>query len=138
MLTAEWLAELEAVLMTLDDSPVECDGMTYAISYLLQQAGISHTAMLGQVEDRQTGDLLFPHCWIELDGGWIVDLRLRMWLGDEDRIPHGVFHRGRESNFDYQGEAMHGRHITRSVLDMLTEGRLSHVKVPPLEQKAHD
>lgn len=35
----EWHRELEAVLMTLDDCQMECDGMTWAVSHLLNDAG---------------------------------------------------------------------------------------------------
>ncbi|WP_223821873.1 hypothetical protein [Paenibacillus peoriae] len=32
-----------------------------------------------------------PHLWIKLSDRMIVDYRARMWLGDGEEIPHGIF-----------------------------------------------
>lgn len=128
---SEWHEELALMLGALDDAPLECDGMSYAISVALGRAGIRHRCALGYVRDEQTGNCVAPHLWIVLADGWIVDFRLRMWLGDEDRIPHGVFHPQLQPEFTYQGEYRERQgSISEGVLELMTDGRLSHVKVP--------
>lgn len=132
----EWHRELEAVLMALDDCQLECDGMTWAVSHLLKAAGIPHDCMSGMVRNEQTKDIVTPHYWIALNGGWVVDLRLRMWFGDHDEVPHGIFHSLSEQGFFYQGEFVQqhqGMRLSRAVLDMMTDGKISHVKIPSLQ-----
>lgn len=126
-----WHEELELMLLALDDAPVECDCMTYAISHLLDKAGIHHRCMMGHVEDRITGIVVAPHLWVELCDGWVIDLRLRMWLGDDDRIPHGVFRPEVYPEIAFEGKPRRRiGTISETALDEITEGRLSHVKVP--------
>lgn len=128
--SSPWHEELGMLLAALDDSPLECDGLTHAVSFALHQAGIKHSCAMGFVRDTDTGSCVAPHLWVELADGWIVDFRLRMWLGDEDRVPHGVFHPALHPTFQFYGE--HWERIStinHSVIDMMTEGRLSHVKV---------
>ncbi|EOV0986130.1 hypothetical protein ACW6AV_003622 [Edwardsiella piscicida] len=136
----EWHQELEAVLMTLDDCQIECDGMTRVISYLLNKAEIRHSCMYGFVQNEQTKDIVTPHFWIILEDGWLVDLRLRMWLGDNDTIPHGVFHPDNEPNFLYQGEPVprdFNMTLGHDLLNVMTDGKLSHVKVPRKQDGEH-
>ncbi len=57
------------------------------------------TACMVLCRNEQTKDIVTPHFWVVLDDGWLVDLRLRMWLGDHDNIPHGVFHPDNEQDF---------------------------------------
>lgn len=128
--SSPWHEELGILLTALDDSPLECDGLTYAVSFVLHQAGIKHRCVMGFVKDVDTGNCVAPHVWVELADGWIVDFRLRMWLGDEDRVPHGVFHPAANTNFRFHGEYRERNNtINNSILDIMTEGRLSHVKV---------
>lgn len=130
-LASPWHQELEAILQCLEDAPLECDGMTYALSFVLSRAGIKHQCKMGYVRDTQTGYCVTPHLWIELADGWFVDFRLRMWLGDDDRIPHGVFSAQDAKDFEYQGQPKgRANTISDQVLDIMTEGKLSHVKVP--------
>ena len=77
-----WLASLDALRL-------ECDGMTRVISNLLQRDGIGHTPMAGRLAIEGVGQIV-PHCWIELEDGRRIDLRARMWLGDDPRVPHGI------------------------------------------------
>lgn len=115
--------------MALDDSPLECDGITHAVSFVLHEAGIKHRCALGFVKDAEIGIYVIPHVWIELTDGWIVDFRLRMWLGDEDRVPHGVFNPALNKNFQFHGnEQARITTINHRALDMMTGGRISHVK----------
>ncbi|MBS4161489.1 hypothetical protein GWP49_30920, partial [Klebsiella pneumoniae] len=87
----------------------------------------------GFVRNEQTKDIVTPHFWVVLDDGWLVDLRLRMWLGDHDNIPHGVFHPDNEPGLFYKGDPVQnhkGMRLGKAVLDIMTDGKLSHVKVP--------
>lgn len=128
--SSPWHEELGMLLAALDDSPLECDGLTHAVSFVLHEAGIKHRCAIGFVMDADTGNCVAPHVWVELADGWIVDFRLRMWLGDEDRVPHGVFHPASNKTFQFHGEYRdRSSTINHRVLDMMTEGRLSHVKV---------
>ena len=47
--------------------------------------------MSGMARNEQTKDIVTPHYWIALNGGWVVDLRLRMWFGDHDEVPMESF-----------------------------------------------
>lgn len=128
--SSPWHEELGMLLAALDDSPLECDGLTHAVSFVLHEAGIKHYCAMGFVKDADTGNCVAPHVWIELTDGWIVDFRLRMWLGDEDRVPHGVFHPASNKTFQFHGEYRdRSSTINHRVLDMMTEGRLTHVKI---------
>ena len=66
--------------------------MTRVISALLEREGIDHQAFLGTLEVPDVGEIGL-HAWIDLDGDpqQRIDLRARMWLGDDPRVPHGVF-----------------------------------------------
>lgn len=123
------LALLDVALLYLDDCKLECDGMTYAISHLLSEAGISHRMMIGAVHDPLSGDSISPHCWIELrDHKAVIDYRLRYWLGDDDLIPHGVFCPD-ETGMVYQGDTLQRPPLTKPVLMMMTDDRLAKVSL---------
>ncbi len=127
---ADWLEELECALLALDDAPVECDGMTYALSLLLTDAGIPHKACCGYVRDCRRNAVVSPHCWIALDSGDILDLRLRMWLGDNDEIPHGVVPVHDQAWLEYRGHRINGSPLSRSILSIMTDGRIDQVSLP--------
>jgi hypothetical protein len=127
---SSWHEELSLQLAALNDAPLECDGMTHAISAALSRAQVSHRCMTGYVTDNSSGNIVTPHLWVELGDGWIVDFRLRMWLGDEERVPHGVFRPQDQPEFLYQGICRPKARVSLQLLDSMTEGRLSHVKVP--------
>lgn len=74
-----------------DSCRLECDGLTRVLSYVLSNADIPHTVMLGEIIDRLTDNSFSPHLWIELADGRVVDYRARMWLGEAEYIPHGIF-----------------------------------------------
>lgn len=127
-LTDEYLSELESNLLLLDDCQLECDGMTYAISYVLSQAGIAHERMIGYAQRKDNGHVVHPHCWIALDADNVIDFRLRMWLGDEDQIPHGVFKLS-EQNIHYVGQLQDRPLPDKAVIDLLTGFLLDRVSV---------
>lgn len=98
--------DLELELLQYEDLELDCDGVSDMIALHLQDKGLIYRYMSGSVEERHTGRLVSPHCWIEIEGR-VVDLRLRHWLGDRDSVPHGIFD-PLESNCRYGGyESQH-------------------------------
>lgn len=85
------IEDIELVLLSLEDLELDCDGVSDQASVILDEYGISHNRMAGTVTIQTSGDVVVPHCWIELVTGEIVDFRLRKWLGDRDEVPHGTF-----------------------------------------------
>ena len=80
---------------------LECDGMTRVCSYLLNKAKIKHKVFYGSILSETYGSF-FPHYWI-VCGDYIIDYRARMWLGNYDEIPHGVFVPVASADVKYQG-----------------------------------
>ena len=78
-------------LSPLDATPLECDGLSRAISILLQRERINHHVCIGKLHVHDVG-WIDPHWWIQLSDGFVCDFRARMWLGNEHSVPHGVFH----------------------------------------------
>lgn len=129
-IVSPWHDELAVLLEPLDDASLSCDGMTYVISHLLKEAGIKHRCMSGYVTDTLTGNVIFPHLWIELFDGWVIDYRLRMWLGDEDCIPHGVFYPALALVTQYSGDVHCGpSEITAAIALDMSDGRTLNVKL---------
>ena len=138
----DWLEWLEIELLGLEDCQVECNGMSWAISYLLDKAGIEHECLLGYVVSEHTDEAVTPHYWISLPGGWIIDFRLRLWLGDSNDVPHGVFHTVDAVWFGmrYKGSTLPrtGIEFTHDFVMDLMGDEVAHVQLlpPPLEFKA--
>lgn len=76
--------------LIVDALPLECDGLTRIVSTLMQRDHVVHRVHVGHVEILGVG-LIPHHWWIELTSGHLCDLRARMWLGSDDRVPHGIF-----------------------------------------------
>lgn len=125
----EWL-EIEA--FDLEGCGLECNGMSWSISYLLDKAGIKHECMAGYVTRPAFNEAVAPHYWIDLGDGWMMDLCLRMWLGDEDEVPHGVFHINEATmrGIEYHGEieVRGGYEYSEPFLDCLTDGVIHQVE----------
>lgn len=82
---------LEGWLTRLDGARLECDGMSRCISMLCTRQGIAHEVQIGSLSVAGLGSI-GHHWWLHLlDSGELVDLRARMWLGLDPRVPHGVF-----------------------------------------------
>ena len=131
-----WHDELDMILVALEDCPIHCVEMTYSISHLLKQAGIDHLCMSGAVTDDVTSDSVVPHCWVELEDDWVIDYRLRMWLGDEDRIPHGVFRKATYPGLSYYGQVCQVRAPNRDLILMFTGGLIDKLVLPNASQRA--
>lgn len=91
--------KLHLILHPLDERCImlECDGLTRIISYILQIANVDHLVEIGSLHTKTGGAI--PHFWIKLHDGYIIDYRARMWLGNDPKVPHGIF-----QSDDYQGE----------------------------------
>lgn len=126
--TDEVLEELHVNLQPLEDSDLECDGITYAISSVLKQACIPHKRMVGHVFWYPGQEVIDPHCWIELEDGLVIDFRLRMWVGDDDAVPNGVF-KILEHELHYVGQEQTTLLPSWEVLNIMTDERLSRLRL---------
>lgn len=124
--------EFQANLQLLDACDLECDGLTFALGHALERAGIRHRRMVGYVSWYPGKELVVPHCWIELGGGYVIDFRLRMWLGNNENVPHGIFW---PCPFEirYYGEPQKKNLPSSEVLNIMTDGRLSKLNLQHLE-----
>lgn len=129
-----WVSDLEVALLPLEDCPVDCEGMTQVISFLLKAADIPHQVLSGYAQDRLTQAFVIPHWWIRLPCDRVIDLRLRMWLGNRDRIPHGIF-RNDGLKIAYHGEPMFESTIDLEMVLLLTEGQAARIKIPRPNQE---
>lgn len=77
---SDWHDELEFALLPLEDAKIDSNCMTSVISNALSEQGFFHQCRIGYAEDRLSRMATAPHCWIELEQGWCIDLRLRHCL----------------------------------------------------------
>ena len=132
---SDWHDELEFALLSLEDARVDSDCMTFVISKILDDRGVFHQCRVGYAEDRLSRMTTAPHCWIELEQGWCIDLRLRQWLGDEDDLPHGVFQPSNYPRVRYQGTALAVPHLDVEDLRAMTNDVYNKVKLPWLSER---
>ncbi|RLP52830.1 MAG: hypothetical protein D6160_18860 [Ketobacter sp.] len=133
---SDWHDELELALLPLEDLGVDSVYMTFVISNVLSERGIFHQCRIGYAEDRLSRMTTAPHCWIELEQGWYIDLRLRQWLGDEDDLPNGVFQPFNYPRIRYQGTALVVPHLDVEDLRAMTNDAYNEVKLPWLAGQA--
>lgn len=81
---------IEKWLSPLDAAALECDGLSRVASALLHRERISHKIIVGSLDIDGVGRIPL-HFWIAFDDGSVCDFRARMWLGDSQMVPHGVF-----------------------------------------------
>ena len=94
--------KIEKLTSEYDHLPLECDGMTRVLHYVLEKANIKHKVMYGTI---WLGKKMFePHFWIELQDKRIVDYRARMWMGE--KAAHGVFKLKDHPLMKYKGRAI--------------------------------
>jgi hypothetical protein len=102
---------------------LECDGMTNVLHFYLAQEEIEHTPMQGSIEDTRTQkDKMSPHRWIELEtkeGKVIIDYRARMWLGQREEVPHGVFLPASYQHITYTGSSISLPELPEPVIKFL-------------------
>ena len=80
----------QAALQLLDSMRLECDGVSRSLSQYLMHKGIEHEIRFGCLEVEPYGRTPL-HFWVVLADGSHCDIKARMWLGEDQRIPHGVF-----------------------------------------------
>ena len=120
----EW-EEIESTLVYLDQfEDLACESVCDAMSAALAMTGVQHSVQQGAVRNIKTGEVVLPHCWIELPETQIVDIRLRMWLGDEGKegeyIPHGIFYKSDFKWLEWCGATL-SRSTPMNVIDELIE-----------------
>ncbi len=106
-LIAQRIHDLRSMLDEYEGSQTECDGRTRIIHTALTRENIPHQCIIG--ECRYNAQTLGMHFWIDLLGdleGWRIDYCLRMWFGDENELPHGVFHVLDFTNILYKGASV--------------------------------
>ena len=127
---SDWHDELELALLPLEDLRVDSVYMIFVISNALSERGIFQQCRIGYAEDRLSRMTTVPHCWVELEQGWCIDLRLRQWLGDEDDLPHGVFQPSDYPRARYHGTALLVPRLDVGDLKVMTNDAYSKVKLP--------
>jgi hypothetical protein len=104
--------DLEKLFADYVDLPLECDGLTRVLSYLLDRNGVAHRVMQGSVSvGKKTFD---PHFWIELLDGHVIDYRARMWFGNKPSVPHGIFRMK-----DFPEARYEGRQVSMTTSDFI-------------------
>lgn len=131
-----WYAMLELALMPLQKSSAQCHDMTYVISHLLREARVNHHCRAGYTRCLETGTTITPHCWIELEGGWIADLTIDKWLESPDEIdyPHGVFDPADWPNLEFYGQPMFPPELDEETLIAMSDFQLENVCIPALPE----
>lgn len=96
---------VEDQLIGLEELELDCNGITDLLSIRLDREGILHRRRVGRATRLNTQTHIFPHCWIELDDGSVIDVRLRKYFPymDEDSVPHGIFTDPNSLGFEYVG-----------------------------------
>jgi hypothetical protein len=128
-------ADLKNALDQVNLAPLECDGFTLLICSALHKQNIPFTRMLGYVESPLTGHVVEPHMWVEIDG-WIIDYRLQMWVpkyvAEQEIIPHGIFsyNVAEDMGFNYHGDPTGFNYLPDVVLDFMSDGFYSKLKIP--------
>jgi len=103
------------------DLPLECDGMTRVISYILKMEKIPHKVFIGTLVVKGQGEFS-PHFWIRLGTGEIIDYRSRMWFGGDMDIPQGIFKEdGKAGMVSYDGREI-DLPVSKAVFSILTGG----------------
>ncbi|WP_346798102.1 hypothetical protein R5M92_04270 [Halomonas sp. Bachu 37] len=97
----------------LDTAPVECDGMARLVTTRLTKAGIPHQVEAGRL-DTPNGPIA-PHFWVRC-GPWVIDYRVRLWVGEGDGVPHGVVGQG---DWQYLGEPVAMPALPDAIFDLL-------------------
>jgi|TARA_Y100001933_G_scaffold54877_1_gene54304 hypothetical protein len=70
---------------------LECNAAADLISYELERESIPHQRVCGSTRRVSTGEVIFPHCWIELPNGEIIDTTLRLYFPFAEDVPNGRF-----------------------------------------------
>jgi hypothetical protein len=110
------LEETIALIQPYETLPLEGDGMTRVITYVLKKERISHSVFMGTIRVEGRGTFK-PHFWIRLKTREIVDYRSRIWFKGDKGIPEGVFKEG--SVVLYEGRKV-ALNVTEIMFKILT------------------
>lgn len=114
------LDDIDLFLDQLDEmTGLECNATTDLLSYELEREGVSHTRMCGSTRQLRSGDTVFPHCWIELADGQVLDVRLSRYFPYTDDVPHGRFQR--TEGYVYNGEESIDTRLEEALIRSLAE-----------------
>jgi hypothetical protein len=89
---------------------------------VLAAAKMDHFCKVGAVAEEISALEFSPHFWIDLPDGTRIDYRARMWLGDHDHIPHGVFDPQAFPWVTYDGETIELETLTPGLMALLLDG----------------
>ncbi|MGL5923738.1 hypothetical protein [Chroococcidiopsis sp.] len=113
--------ELVRLSIPFDNTPTECDGCTYLIASELYSSEVLFQLFTGTCTWRMGGrakQVIYPHFWIETEEVRI-DYRLRVWLGEDECIPHGVFLKEAYPDFEWIGESFPTPEFSEEVIAVL-------------------
>ncbi len=89
---------------------------------VLTKARIAHAVYVGSLTDTTTGKTINWHMWLRLSKpAAIVNYRARMWLGNRQNIPHGIFQLD-EYPVLYDGEVIEVTPFSDALFQVLTAG----------------
>lgn len=97
-------SEIHQLLSTCISAPVECDGFARLAHTVLTEAGIEHNVWAGHLAAIDGSRKTPVHCWVTLADGHVIDYRARMWLGEVDDVPYGIFARTDFPGWIYCGQ----------------------------------
>ena len=117
---------LKALLDSYDACALECDGMTRVLHTVLSAQQILHQVVVGRIAHAPTCLAIEPHFWIKVPScngqDLRVDYRARLWLGDREDVPHGVFAASDSFAVEYSGRVVEMSVLDSTVFEWLTGG----------------
>jgi len=114
------VSKIEKMLSKYIELPLECDGLTRVISYILDKNNIKHKVCVGNLSDNKGNEIL--HYWVELPSKKIIDYRAQMWLGKKKNIPNGIFNPKDYKDVRYSCEKKIKLNVNDIIFSILTGG----------------
>ncbi len=111
---------IQQLLDPYDESPTECDGMVRLCSTILRKYGIIHQPMVGVLSKGE--QTISPHFWLDLPSGERIDYRARMWLGNSESVPHGIFVPSEYPQVNYKGNSIKLEPLPQFLFEILING----------------
>lgn len=114
------IEQIQKLLAPYDTSPTECDGLTRILHTLLCQHNIPHLVLFGKCS--YASQVMPLHYWIDLLSpltGWRVDYRARLWFGEFEDVPHGIFQPHDFSAIMYEGRPVELDVLPEQVFQLL-------------------
>lgn len=116
------IKELEYLLNPYYRAGLDCDGQSRVFHYILTENAVLHQLYFGFIEEKKMHVGFDPHMWIAImtnSGKIIIDYKARKWLGQDERIPHGVFYEKQYPDMYYIGDIIQERPLPLYVIDAL-------------------